>query len=204
MRDCSLGMHSTRFGKGQDVEPCHRFDLKKIKGKGDACPAFTQHQAKASQTRYLVRWISSVLDGHGAVGRHAILRRRLFSSWCEFENVLDRNGRFLPAAEVELQAQHCENALVCQRALRDDALDEGSTYWHWLPKNHLATHLSFDHAARCNPRVVHAYADEDLVGRMKRLLHRAHGLTFGRIAPLRYIILAGVRWWDRLASIRNV
>ena len=32
----------------------------------------------------------------------------------------------------------------------------------------------------------------------------ADGGVFARVAPLRYVILAGVRWWDKLAIIRGV
>ena len=101
-------------------------------------------------------------------------------------------------------ASFAEGALGCHSELAEEAAQLNSQRWKWLPKCHMATHLAYDNARQANPRSVHCYADEDMVGRVKRMLKRAHGLTFSKVAPLRYIILAGVRWWDRLAQLRGL
>ena len=76
--------------------------------------------------------------------------------------------------------------------------------WHTIPKNHLITHLMYDQAPQANPRRVLCYADEEMVGKMKRIMERCHGSTAGRMGMHRYIILAGVRWWLKLGQLRGI
>ena len=55
-----------------------------------------------------------------------------------------------------------------------------------------------------NPRTVQCYADEDMVGRVKRIAVACHGGSRGPERTLaRYVILQGVRWSNRLASLRT-
>ena len=44
------------------VEPCPRFEKSKLAPNNNEFPHWSQQLAKASQTRYLVRWLRSVLD----------------------------------------------------------------------------------------------------------------------------------------------
>ena len=55
-----------------------------------------------------------------------------------------------------------------------------------------------------NPRRVHCYSDEDLVGKVKKLCTRCHGATVGVRAISRYCILLSIRWWHKLAEIRDL
>ena len=70
----------------------------------------------------------------------------------------------------------------------------------------MLTHMANDMAGGCfvNPRRVTCYADEDMVGRMKRIIRTCHGATAGRMCMHRYAILVGVRWWTRLQELRGL
>ena len=95
-----------------------------------------------------------------------------------------------------------EEALTCQNALCSEAVEAGRAMWHELPKNHMASHIAYDFVKEINPRSVHNYPDEDMVGRMKRIMSTCHGATAARSGMQRYIILAGARWWMQLYTIR--
>ena len=64
--------------KSVGTTPCHKFKWKKILNAPDG-PELTQHQAKAAQMRWLVRWLHEVTSTKGrGEGRHCALRRILF------------------------------------------------------------------------------------------------------------------------------
>ena len=45
----------------------------------------------------------------------------------------------------------------------------------------MATHLAYDFAvAGVNPRRITCYADEDMIGRVKRIVQKCHGGNAGR------------------------
>jgi hypothetical protein len=90
-------------------------------------------------------------------------------------------------------------------ALSSEALSAKEYRWHIVPKCHMATHLAFDFAATgVNPRRVTCYADEDMVGRVKKIVERCHGSTAPVTSLHRYSILVGTRWWTRLAELRGI
>ena len=189
-----------------NLPPCPRFQYAKVCPTNDNY-AFTQQSAKASQTRYLVRWVCEVLQRPGvSEGMHGGIRLAMFSRFVAFENVCGRNGRYLPQGERDLIAQYMEEALLCLNALAAEAIAAGNLYlWHIVPKAHMASHMAFDCAgAGVNPRRVTCYADEDMVGRMKRVMSRCHGGSAGRMGMERYAILVGTRWWDRLLHLRGI
>ena len=62
--------------------------------------------------------------------------------------------------------------------------------------------MAYDHAREANPRTVHCYADEDMLGRVKKILHRCSGRTAGKRCIQRYMIMFGVRIWKRLQTLR--
>ena len=98
------------------------------------------------------------------------MRRILFLCWSSFEDICDRNGRFIGEEDLEPLASFAEGALGCHSELAEEAAQLNSQRWKWLPKCHMATHLAYDNARQANPRTVHCYADEDMVGRVQRML----------------------------------
>ena len=89
-------------------------------------------------------------------------------------------------------------------ALHTESIEKNDFLYHIVPKCHMATHLAYDFAAEgVNPRRVTCYADEDMVGRIKKINNRCHGKTAGTMSVERYAILVGTRWWARLAELRG-
>ena len=97
-----------------------------------------------------------------------------------------------------------EKALRSYNWLAGKALERKRCRLELLPKAHMCTHLAYDMALVANPVAVSCDSDEDMVGRVGRMLRKAHGTTAGPRAADRYRILVGPRWWKRLAEIRGV
>ena len=88
--------------------------------------------------------------------------------------------------------------------LANEALENSKLLRKPQPQMHMITHMAYDMSSEANPRRVQCYADEDMVGRFKRLVLACHALTAGRRAVFRYLILVDMRWWSRLATVRGV
>ena len=185
---------------------CPRFEKDKLWKSQADFPKFSQQTAKASATRYLIRWLRSVLDMPGiSAGVHGSQRLAMMDSFVSFENVCEGSGRWLSPADQEAIAFHLEAALVNLNSLAVEAFSQGLFLWHLQPKAHMMTHLAYDFAATgVNPRRTTCYADEDMIGRCKKIVQHCHGATAGRSLVLRYAILVGTRWWTRLAELRGV
>ncbi len=165
-------------------------------------PQISQTHAKAAALRSMVYWmreicIRAVVDGHSA------LRAGMFEAFVQADLVMRAHGRHMPADAREAVAVHFEAALHAYHALATECLQRGVPLYRLIPKLHALTHLAYD-GDGTNPRSVQCYADEDLVGRMKRLYGSCHGATAPRASLQRYALLACVRWWRRLAVLRGV
>ncbi len=142
-------------------------------------------------TRYLMRWLRSVLDQPGvSVGQHGVMRLAMMEHFAIFEDVCDRNTRWLSADDREICSKSMEGVLLCMNALCATSLDRNKFVWHITPKCHMATHLAYDFA--------------DMIGCVKRIVQRCHGGSAGRRGLQRYAILVGTRWWKRLAQLRGL
>ena len=97
-------------------------------------------------------------------------------------------------------AVHAEAALDCYNWLATDAVNDNLKLWKTQPQMHMLTHMAYDTAPQVNPRRVHCYADEDMVGRFKKLVVACHPRTAGTKSVLRYMIMLSWRWWLRLAD----
>jgi hypothetical protein len=157
-------------------------------------------------TRYLMRWLRSVLDQPGvSAGSHGSLLLAMLANIVAFEDVCDRNDRWLPANDRDELARSMEGALVGLNALCTAALAGNKFLWHIVPKCQMATHLAYDFAAAgLNPRITTCYADEDMIGRVKRIVNKCYGGSAGRRTLQIYAILVGARCWKRLAQLRGI
>ena len=163
------------------------------------------HNAKAAQTRHIMRWLFLVMLRPG-ISETPMQKVRLtvFANWHTFESTCRQAGRYFTPMQLAQVQDSVEEALLGQNTLNADALSRGLLYWHQIPKNHMCTHMAFDLACIANPRICHCYADEDLVGKMKRIMSRCHGATAGRNGMMRYTILACTRWWTHLLEARGL
>ena len=186
------------------IPPAPRFVAKKFYPENDY-PCLTQNMAKGAQTRWMQYWVLDVLKRPGGnTTLHGQMRLCMFTKLCRAEDIMLDSGRFLSAPGVQEVQAAVETALQCYNALALEAVTVNLYLWGMSPKFHMLTHLAYDMAAEANPRSTSCYADEDMVGRMKRLMSRCHGSTAGVMGVHRYIILVGVRWWKRLAELRHM
>jgi hypothetical protein len=188
-----------RWAKTHNVRAIVRqpFDVKAWR-KGTSFPHITQRVAKAAALRSLVYWVAEVCtrfvdDKHGKV------RALLFKSHVRVDVLLRRAGRVLDPAEREQLASAVEAALLCNNWLAQATLQ--ARLWKLVPKHHAVQHLG---DAVTNPRSTQCYADEDLVGRCKRIYNRCHGSSAALRGLQRYSILLCVRWWEQLRELRHI
>ena len=189
--------------RARGEQPAPRFNHKKFSPENDyAC--MTQNIAKGAQTRVMQHWILEVCMRPGVRDDpHGEMRLCLFLNLCRADDIMKANDRFISAPDLEELQKVVESALLCYNALAVEAYNDAYWLWHVVPKFHMLEHSIYDQAAQANPRTTSCYCDEDMVGKMKRLLSRCHGATAGTMGIHRYVILVGVRWWARLAQLRN-
>ena len=163
-------------------------------------PEVSQLQAKAAEMRTnLVPWLRDVCAAAAAEhGDHGHVRAAMFNAFVRIDEACRGSSRFLTAEAAEELELNMETALRLYNALAAEAADCGRALWRLRPKLHACTHVGFDHGGT-NPRWVHCYADEDMVGRMKRLYKKCHGATAPSRGLQRYMIMVGLRW-ARLAA----
>jgi hypothetical protein len=168
-----------------------------------AYPHITQYQSKAAELRSIQYWMRDVCaeSAEHQEHEHGHVRAAFFEALVQVDEICRRGGRHLSAAAAEGLAVAMEHALLMYNALAVEAFKYGRMLWKLIPKHHALTHIAYD-GHGTNPRAVHCYADEDMVGRMKKIYIRCHGSTAPLRSIQRYMILVGVRWhgivWPRL------
>jgi len=183
-----------------------RFEYDRIRKYRNDYPSFTQKSAKAAAVRGLQYWLAEVCTRHAIAHptEENLNMAGLFLGLATFDQTCREATRFPTAEQSEKMADSVESALTFYNALAERADREGAWLWKILPKHHMFTHMAYDQAPWANPRWVHCYGDEDMVGRVKKLVNTCHGATCGRKALLRYLIIVGVRWLRLLAELRGM
>ena len=163
-------------------------------------PHVTQNAAKAAAIRSMLYWLDIVCSRHTTTA-HDATRASMVKSFVNADRTCRRAGRFLTPAQHSTLCTHIETALVNYNALASESLNEGSYLYKCIPKMHAATHV---YDVRTNPRRTHCYADEDMVGKLKKIYNACHGASAPMRALQRYCILVGMRWWIALHEIRGL
>ncbi len=156
-------------------------------------PRITQSNIKAAALRTMVYWVRDVCLKCINGDAHNTLRAALFDSFARTDALLRGFGRHMQVHEQELVAALYENGLLAHNALAAQSFREGTQLWKIMPKRHALTHVAYDNKG-VNPRAVHCYLDEDMVGRMKRLYQRCHGATAAQRSMERYVLSLVLRW----------
>lgn len=165
--------------------------------KGDY-PQVSMVHAKAAAMRKMAHWISGLCDAASA-GQHGARRAMLFRKLAQADRLLADNDRFLTPASADSYGSLVETALAMYGHLSSASRAAGVRLWPITPKFHAMQHIAYDQAYMGNPRRVHCYSDEDMVGKMKRIYIRCHGITAPHRSLQRYALLQNMRW-RRLAS----
>ena len=66
------------------------------------------------------------------------------------------------------------------------------------------THSAYNQSKVTNPRWVHVYADEDMVGKVKKIAVACHAKMASTRVLDRYKILFGIRWLRALMAARGL
>ena len=150
--------------------PAHRFKDSKY-CKAGHYPEMTQQLARGHQTRMMVFWLHSVVKRPNvSTGPHGQLRLAMLESFYKLEVIFSDHNRFIPPAAVEALSDAVESGLLCYNARAIEAVAMGRLLYV------------------VNPRTVSCYGDEDMLGKIKRLMSRAHGSTAGTCSVLRYAL----------------
>jgi len=162
---------------------------------------WTQHTAKAADMKALIFWLRDLCDAQ-CNNEYEHVRAQLFNALVQFECLCGGEGRF-PPISVAIQIAECvEDALACYKYLAAACRHLGR--YHMTPKGHMFTHMGYDMSTRVNPRRVACFSDEDMVGKMKKILEMCHGGTAHEKAVLRYCIWACIRWWILLHRLKGM
>ena len=145
----------------------------------------------------MVKWLARVTHDALALDNslHAQRRAAMFACFWRADVLMRQSGRHLAGASAQELAGCLERALQLYKAL---SLAADGKLWPILPKHHALTHIAFD-CAGTNPRRVHCYSDEDMVGKLKAIYTKCDARTAGSRGLQRYQLLQGIRW-KRLAK----
>ena len=198
--------------KGEQAVP--PFNDKSWYAHGDY-PEMTMKCAKGAQQRALQYWFLEKCQEEAvrAPSVHSAVRLALWMNLVRVDMICASRladtsfpcaGRFLSASEVAALQDSMEEALDCYVWLANDAVENGIKRWKTQPQMHMLTHMAYDMAGQANPRRVHCYADEDMVGRFKTLVSACHPRRASSRSLLRYSIMLSFRWWLRVAELRGL
>ncbi len=165
-------------------------------------PSISQVHCKAAPLRRMAYWVLSVCGQAWKKDRtkHAQVRWAFFQYLCSADRLMRRAGRKLAPPEQEALARRTEAALLCYRWLHLRAVASGRALWRVIPKHHAWSHIAYD-SAGTNPRGAHCYADEDMIGRAKRIYMKCHAGTAPTRAMQRYAMLQCLRWVRMFAEV---
>ena len=160
---------------------------------------------KAAALRSMQYWMRDVCMNR-AYDEHGKMRAAVFVNLVRFD-VLCRESERKPSLEqAEGMADAIEAALSCYNWLAAGAMNakpKAIKLWKVVPKFHMLTHIAYDNAGEVNPRWVHFYSDEDMVGKVKTIYCACHGTTAPLRSLQRYAILQCLRWWAILLEVRK-
>ena len=185
------------------MNPIAPFQAVSFRRKKSNIVQWTQKAAKGAQMKHFIFWLRDVCESSlDESNYHELVRLSLLNSIVEFESACAGEGRFPSTGTLPIIEDAVECMLHCYKYLANEAKRSG--LYHIVPKAHMHTHMGYDMAKKANPRRVHCYSDEDLIGKLKRILEHCHGLTAHTRALQRYIIWAALRWWILQHRLLNI
>ena len=151
---------------------------------------------KANESKYLHVWIFSLLSRHQ--NRSAPLQfmwEHFHGAW-RMEAAMASCGRHMPADKlIELQAG-CDQYLQTGNALAAWALNSEPQrlLFKQIPKHHDVQHMCFEFAPQANPRTVTCYMDEDMIGKIKKIVAKTHPKNMDYRALQRFAVTVSLKW----------
>ena len=181
-----------------------RFREGRFKKTGEY-PEMTQKACKAAAARTLALWMWEVCSRpENVTDDHDEMRKALFECLVLADVSMRRCGRFMDDHSLEQLADATEHAMIAYNYLACEAAALGIQNWKVLPKMHLLEHSAYDMAPHCNPRSTHGYSDEDLVGKIKKIVSRCHPLTASKRGLERYTLKVAPYWYKLMGWLRGL
>ena len=142
------------------------FQVKALRANQAEHPNLTQQHMSAYQGRVIAYWIAQVTaPGPGLeydVIRHAAFQCLVVMDVI-FRRALADGGTSLSSVGISQAQEAGLGFLTCYNWLASKALERKELCWKLMPKHHALHHLLLDFLGVGNPRMLHNYADEDLV-----------------------------------------
>lgn len=156
--------------------------------------------------RHLSYWIWEVCETVAAKSgnQHDAIRAFLFFNLVKLDVVCREAGDFFSAEELATYQSCTEDFLFSYSWLASRSVRNNTLLYKMVPKAHMADHLAWDFAPQRNPRRAQCYADEDLVGRIKRLSVKCSGRTVATSSLAHYTASVCKRWWRFIAEARGI
>lgn len=183
-----------------------RFSFKRFRPTAGTYPTMSQVTAKAAATRSLAYFLKAKCFEAAAKSgtRRDKLRSAMLHHIIQADIVCRKQkSRYFTADEQQSFAEHIHSSLTCYNALAAEAVASKTLNWKLIPKFHALTHIARDFG-NINPRRVHCYGDEDMVGKMKRIFIKCHAATACLRSLQRYVIIVALKWWVVLHTLRGV
>ncbi len=179
-----------------------RLTMQWVRGKN---PRVSQVHIKAAAMRRMVKWMAMICNDALRVDNslHAKRRAAMFALLWRADCVMREAGRHIIGASAQEIKDCTLRALELYKGLAMSAPTQSrwSAGWPIKPKHHALMHIVLDNGGT-NPRMVHCYSDEDMVGRLKAIYVRCHAKTAPTRGMQRYMIMQGIRWQRLLRNCR--
>ena len=132
---------------------------------------------KAAHTKTLTIWCADA-SYHHCEGEHGRLRRACTWGLANYLYVLDTGGEVLSNHQVDEAVYSAQVFLRTYQQLAVNAVKKEMALWKTRPKGHYFAHMvDAMQASHMNPKSVHAFGDEDFIGRVTRIASATHGRT---------------------------
>jgi len=149
---------------------------------------------KAVEVKTITFYVSHVCSVKCNDSEDSRLRAVLMWSVCQYMHVLDQAGLILRRSEIQDAQEHLQTHLLASQKLCGRALSARRWLWRLRPKCHYQEHGRIALETGINPRYLANFAEEDLIGVMKRIGCKVNPATFSTRLLQRYLVYMTLRW----------
>ena len=169
--------------------------LKRTSNKRQPC---MDSQVKAAHMKVLLKYIAVLCAQHvqniAEVAdfdeSHAKLRGACAYHCALMVDVWSKRGFILPTAASNIAVESGKMFLLTYQQLAVNSLEAKTALFKWRPKTHYLIHLlEFTAKYRFNPHWLNCMCDEDLMGKIKKILSGCYPTTLATNGILRYLTL---------------
>lgn len=148
---------------------------------------------KAAEQRWLVVYLHAVLTALPRWGEMLQLLVLCYSCAVDFDVACRKHGRIIPEADLARVVESGKGFLTAYNAVALYCAVNGMPLYSVIPKHHMYEHLMMM-ARVANPRFVHNYSDESMIGRLKRVASECHADAISHRVVDRYRLLMLVKF----------